>query len=216
MLGTLSTPVVWGLDQVDQLFSYDYANEVFALFRSWHNERVLDPEGPWDRFTLAMSYTTEAHLFITDVSRSPFNVGTRLILDDFSPAEMAELNRRYGSPLIEDAELERYGHLVGGHPYLVRRGLHEMAAHGTSLASFEARAASDDWIFGDHLHRMHSLAARDPELCEVVRGLLQGKPCPTPESFYRLRSAGVISGNSPSEAKPRCQLYALYLEQHLQ
>jgi hypothetical protein len=162
-----------------------------------------------------MSYATEAHLFITDVSRSPFNVGTRLILDDFSQAEVADLNRRYGSPLSGAAELERYYCLVGGHPYLVRRGLHEMAAFGTSLASFEARAASGQWIFGDHLHRMLLLITRDRDLCEVVGGVLQGKPCPTPESFYRLRSAGVISGDSPQEAKPRCQLYALYLQQHL-
>jgi DNA-binding SARP family transcriptional activator len=46
VLATISTPIVWGLDQVDRLFPFDYSGEVFALFRSWHNERVLDPAGP--------------------------------------------------------------------------------------------------------------------------------------------------------------------------
>ena len=56
---------------------------------------------------------------------------------------------------------------------------------------------------------------RDPELYEVVRGVLAGRPCPTPDSFYRLQSAGVLVGESPAEARPRCQLYAAYLERHL-
>ena len=52
-------------------------------------------------------------------------------------------------------------------------------------------------------------------LSEVVRGLLQGRPCSTPESFYRLRSAGLALGDSARDARLRCQLYATYLEKHL-
>jgi hypothetical protein len=52
-------------------------------------------------------------------------------------------------------------------------------------------------------------------LCEVVRGLLQGQPCATAESFYRLRTAGLIVGDAPDKAKLRCQLYADYLKTHL-
>src|SRR6185369_18050573 len=76
--------VVWGLDEVDRLFPYPFASEVFGLFRSWHNRRALDPTGPWHRLTLAMAFATEANLFITDVNQSPFNVGTRLTLHDFT------------------------------------------------------------------------------------------------------------------------------------
>ena len=72
---------------------------MFGLFRSWNNERLLDPSGSWSRFTLVIAYATEAHLFITDVNQSPFNVGTRLTLEDFTREQVAELNRRYGSPL---------------------------------------------------------------------------------------------------------------------
>jgi len=49
----------------------------------------------------------------------------------------------------------------------------------------------------------------------VVRGMLQGKGCPTAESFYRLRSAGLVLGDSARDAKLRCQLYATYFERHL-
>jgi len=64
-----SSQIIWGLDEVDRLFTCDFGSEVFGLFRSWHNKRALDPAGPWRRLTLAIAYATEAHLFITDLNQ---------------------------------------------------------------------------------------------------------------------------------------------------
>ena len=50
---------------------------------------------------------------------------------------------------------------------------------------------------------------------DVVREVLQGRPCSSGSSFYRLRSAGLMSGDSARDVKLRCQLYATYLERHL-
>jgi DNA-binding SARP family transcriptional activator len=215
VLGKLAEPLVWGMDEVDRLFLCPFGSEIFGLFRSWHDERALEPGCPWERLTLAMAYSTEAHLFISDMNQSPFNIGTRLALEDFTYKQVADLNRRYGSPLREGEETTRYYDLVNGHPYLVRRGLHEMVAQGTSLATLEERACSDDWIFGEHLRRIAFLLTKDPELLDVVRAVHAGKPCPTRESFYRLRSAGVLIGESMHDARFRCPLYAAYLQQHL-
>ncbi len=90
-----------------------------------------------------------------------------------------------------------------------------MRVHGLGLTTFEARAASDDGPFGDHLRHMLAVLAQDAAFCEVVRGVLRGQPCPNDESFYRLRSAGIIAGDSAQQARPRCQIYAAYLERHL-
>jgi hypothetical protein len=215
VLGTLTAPLVWGLDQVDRLFYCEFGTELFALFRSWHNERALDPAGPWSRLTLAIAYSTEVHLFITDLDQSPFNVGTRLTLEDFTLEQTAELNRRCGSPLKDEAEVSRFHGLLSGHPCLVRRGLHEMMTQGIDISAFEARAGSDNWIYGDHLRRILVTLVREPELCEVVRAVLQGRPCPTLESFFRVRSAGVVTGLSEEDARLRCPLYATYLARHL-
>jgi tRNA A-37 threonylcarbamoyl transferase component Bud32 len=215
VLGKIESAVVWGLDEVDRLFSCNFGSEVFGLFRSWHNERSLDPTGPWERFTMAIAYATEAHLFITDMNQSPFTVGTRLALEDFSLGQVSELNLRYGLPLRDSMEIERFYRLVGGHPYLVSHGLHEMAVHGTTLASFEANADRDEGPFGDHLRRILVLLAQDQALCDVVRGVLEGRPCPTAVSFYRLRSAGIMSGESVIDVRPRCNLYKTYLKRYL-
>jgi hypothetical protein len=127
---------------------------------------------------------------------------------------VAELNA-VRSPLKSEADLDRFIRLVAGHPFLVRLALHELAARGISLADLEKQADRDEWIFGDHLRRMLVSLAKDPVLIDIVKGILRGQPCPNQESFYRLRSAGVVTGNSPSEVRPRCQLYATYLARHL-
>lgn len=215
VLGKLRQPLFWGLDEVDRLFVTPFGSEVFGLIRSWHNERALDPSGPWSNLTIAIAYATEAHLFITDINQSPFNVGTRLTLEDFTPAQVSELNRRYDSPIRSDDELTRFCRLVGGHPYLVRRGLDELARRRMSFDTFEQQAARDEAFYGDHLRRILVLLVRDSELTQVMRGVLNSQPCPTPESFDRLRSAGLVTGHIPEEARPRCRVYAAYLRRHL-
>jgi hypothetical protein len=215
IMARVEGPVLWGMDEVDRLFTCPYRSEVFGLFRSWHNARVTEPTLPWCRLTLAIAYATEAHLFIDDLNQSPFNVGTLLVLEDFAPEQVAELNRRYGSPLHGDAEIASYHQLVGGHPYLTNRGLYEMVQHGLSLAAFADQAAREEGFFGDHLRRLLVMLSRHAELRQVVSGVLRGQPCPSEESFYRLRSAGVLAGESARSVRPRCQLYASYLERYL-
>jgi len=165
--------------------------------------------------TLAIAYATEAHLFITDLNQSPFNVGTRLTLEDFQPDQVADLNRRYGSPLKNQEELARFGYLVSGQPFLVRRGLHEMTTQHISYEIFESQADRDEGLFGDHLRRILVSLVKDRTLLEVMRGVLRGPYHVDPESFYRLRSAGVMAGESANDSRIRCQVYANYLKRHL-
>jgi DNA-binding SARP family transcriptional activator len=207
--------LVWGLDDVDRLFGLPFAGEVFALFRSWHNERSLDPSGPWSRLTLAMAYATEAHLFITDLNQSPFNVGTRLTLEDFTPAQVADLNRRHGSPLQNEREVQAFYRLLGGHPYLVRLGLFRLVKGSLRWSQLESEAGRTDSVFAEHLRRLGHALSRDPALAAVVSGLLKGESRPDEDSFYRLSSAGVLSGGTPARARFRCPLYASFLARSL-
>jgi hypothetical protein len=215
VLDKLGTNLIWGLDEVDRLFACRFGSEVFGLFRSWHNERALDPTGPWSRLTMAIAYATEAHLFITDINQSPFNVGTRLTLDDFYPEQVNELNQRYGSPLKDKEEIVRFARLVGGQPFLVRRGLFELAKKKITVNAFEDKAPRDEGIFGDHLRRMLVLLANDQTLIEALRGILGGRTSLSAETFYRLRSAGIVAGPTKDEVRIRCGLYELYLKRHL-
>ena len=215
VLNKIPETVVWGMDEVDRLFDCSFATEVFGLFRSWHNERSLDPSGPWQKLTLAIAYATEAHLFITDMNQSPFNVGTRLALSDFTRAQVEELNQQYGHPLCDGPELDRFYGLLGGQPYLTRLGLHEMSSRNAPFSEFELRAAGDDGPFGDHLRRLLVLLGEDSELFTSVREMLAGRHNTSLECFYRLRSSGLVSGESSRDMRPRCELYGIYLARHL-
>lgn len=210
----LRTPLVWALDEVDRLFPCDFGSEIFGLFRSWHNERALDPAVSWSRLTIAMAHATDAHLFITEPHQSPFNVGERVALQDFTPDEVADLNARYNRPLKTPGELEEYYRLLGGQPYLSHRGLHEMATRGTELRSIMRDAASGEGIFGEHLRRLVLLLSEQTELRNAVRGVLRGEQ-PSLDAYQRLWSAGILTGGSPREARLRCELYGRYLERNL-
>jgi hypothetical protein len=215
VLRKLDRHLVWGMDEVDRLFACDFATEVFGLFRSWHNARSLEPDGPWSRLTMAIVHATEPHLFIQDLNQSPFNVGTKIALTDFAPEQVAELNRRFGSPLADAKTVLRYYELVGGHPFLTRRGFEELTKSGATFDAFETAADRDEGPYGDHLRRMLVLLAKDPDLAEAVKCVLAGAPRMSRDTFFRLRSAGVLSGDAAEESRMRCKLYETYLRRQI-
>jgi len=215
VLSQKHTPVVWGIDEIDRLFNLTYASEIFGLFRSWHNLRALDPQGPWHRLTLAIAYATEAHLFITDLNQSPFNVGTRLALEDFTLDQVSELNQCYGKSLQNDAEVAEFHKFLGGHPYLTQCGLYEMVKNNTSLSAILEMGKKDDGVFGDHLKRMLVSLQQEQALFEELRCYLVSNEKLSENAFSRLRSSGILSSDSTEEPRVRCELYSAYLERHL-
>lgn len=207
-------PIVWGIDEADRLFPCDFCDDVFGKFRSWHNERALDPDGPWRKFSLVLAYSTEASLFIKNANQSPFNVGTRVTLRDLTIEQVGELNARYGA-LLSPEDLTRLYRLVGGHPYLVRRCLYAIQHRQGDMAAIEAHADREDGIFTDHLERMRFALLLDAEMAEAVRQWLCEQAVPSQTGFARLCAAGIMTGSAPSEMRPRCQLYERYLKRHL-
>ena len=86
------------------------------------------------------------------------------------------------------------------------------------LAEIETRqeeVAGEMATAGSDQDKLRTLGRIYAELTEIVRGILRGGSCPTAESFYRLRSAGLVTGDSEHSPSIRCHLYARYLEQHL-
>lgn len=211
----MTSPLVWGIDEADRLFTCPFGSEVFGLFRSWHNARALEPDSPWHRLTQVICYATEAHLFITDINQSPFNVGTRVALKDFSVEELERLNAIYGDPLGNESELTTFQALFGGQPYLTRRGLHELASQRLTLDQLAATGASDDGPFADHLKRYLVLISRDAELLQATRDILSAQKVPDLKLFHRLRAAGLLRGSGPAEARFRCNIYEAYFHRHL-
>jgi len=205
------------MDEVDRLFFFDYASEVFGMFRSWFNARTTDPTMPWGRLTQAFVYATEPHLFITNQFVSPFNVGTKIEMKDFNLEQVTHLNELYARPLHTADELKAFFALFEGQPYLSRRGFRELTRTPSALTldQLVAEADMDEGPFGDHLRRILVMVATDKRTLEVITGMIHGQPIPDQMAFYNLRSGGLISGHTPEDARFRCSIYETYLKRHL-
>ena len=105
--------------------------------------------------------------------------------------------------------------IVRGQPFLTQRGLHQIVEQGLSYAQFAAGAARDEGPYGDHLRRIFVSLNQDPALCDAVRDVISGRHSSSSDCFYRLRSSGVVAGDSAREMRLRCQLYEQYLSRYL-
>ncbi|MEM9090903.1 MAG: AAA-like domain-containing protein, partial [Cyanobacteria bacterium P01_F01_bin.53] len=99
LLKSLDGPLVLAMDEVDRVLNTGFRSDFFGMLRSWHNKRAMSKL--WRRFSQVLVISTEPYQLIEDLNQSPFNVGQTLRLQDFTLAQVAELNGRHGSPLGE-------------------------------------------------------------------------------------------------------------------
>jgi len=201
--------VCWAIDEADLFFDRPYTNDFFGLLRSWHNRRALDPNGPWRKLTLVLAYATEAHLFINDLNQSPFNVGVRMTLRDFSSDEVKSLQSRHQFVKEADSWKTVY-EITRGHPYLSQCAF-AFLAKGGSVEELVSSAVRQDGPFGTHLNRLLVTVSQNPEMLAEVKRLLQGEAFENPTTRYRLQSAGVVSISDSGAPEFRVPTYDSYL-----
>ena len=211
LLPAVNQPLVLALDEVDKIFDTDFRSDFFGMLRGWHNRRQAT--SIWKQLDLVLVTSTEPYQLVANLNQSPFNVGQVIELEDFTPAQLADLNARHSSPFTPEEEV-RLMALLGGQPYLVRRALYLVASERLSSAALFATAADERGPFGDHLRyhllRMHDNAA----LVAGLQQVLKHHTCADERVFFRLRGAGLIKREGRTVV-PRCQLYADYFREHL-
>jgi serine/threonine protein kinase len=211
LLKELGTPLLLAMDEVESIFDTDFRSNFFGMLRSWHNKRLAG--SIWKQLDLALVTSTEPYRFIEDLNQSPFNVGEVIELPDFTPEQVAGLNRRYNQPLSPDQQ-QQLMEQVGGHPYLVRRALYLVASQRISPTDIFAHAADDRGPFGDHL-RYHLFQLQGKEnLIQGLREVLHLKTCQDERIFFRLHGAGLVHREG-RVVLPRCQLYADFFREYL-
>jgi hypothetical protein len=215
LLESSNEKMIWFMDEADKLFGVPFASDFFGLVRSWHNSRATEPDGPWRRFTVVISYATEAHLFIQDLNQSPFNVGRQLSLQSFNLEQVSDLNERYGSPLKSEAEVKQLYSLIGGQPFLVRRALDVLARKTMSFETLLAQADRDEGPFGDHLKRILISVSQLPSVLEAMKASLQNPVISDSDGFHRLVSSGVVRQTGDNKVEITSELYRKYLHSRL-
>jgi hypothetical protein len=211
LLQESSRPLVLAMDEVESIFDTDFRSDFFSMLRSWHNSRAFEPI--WKQIDLMLVTSTEPYQLIENLNQSPFNVGEVIDLADFTPEQVADLNRRHSAPFAPHEE-QRLLALLGGHPYLVRRALYLVASRRLTAVDLFATATADRGPFGDHL-RYHLFRLHDkPALVEGLLQAIHQGACPDERVFFRLRGAGLVRREGGA-VLPRCQLYADYFRERL-
>ena len=117
------------VDEVDAARSLPFSgDEFFAGIRECYNRRAVNPL--FSRLTFCLLGVATPADLISDVRMSPFNIGRRIRLTDFTATEAATLTQ--GLP-GGAAAVTRVLYWTGGHPYLTQRLL--SAPRGTKGGS---------------------------------------------------------------------------------
>lgn len=204
------TPLVLAIDNFDRIFAHASIETDFCgLLRSWHERARSSPL--WERFRLVLSHSQEPYLE-KDINQSPFNVGLPVELGELEPAQVRHLVTLHGLQLSE-AQVEQLLDLVGGHPYLVRKALYELAT-GLSFPSFLEEAPTDAGIYGDHLRSLLKAVEDHPKLAEALRQVFSStEPIKLrSQEAFKLESLGVLVPEGSLE-RERCSLYRRYFQQ---
>jgi hypothetical protein len=199
------------MDEVDKVFIAPFRNDFFGMLRAWHNLR--SDSDLWMNLELVLCASTEpSHFISADSTQSPFNVGERILLEDFTKAEVGDLAHRHGLPEA-DVKGELYD-LLRGHPFLTRRALYLLASKRIDFDTLRRTAIRDDGPFGDHLRYYLTKLYEFKDLLQPFEQVLRNRTCSDPRLFDSLKGFGLVAGEE-HKARARNQLYASYFGQRL-
>lgn len=78
--------LVFVLDEIDSLAAYPFSDRIFSQIRSMYFSRTNFPE--YSRVTYVLSGVAEPNDLIKDRNVSPFNIGEKIYLNDFTSSEL--------------------------------------------------------------------------------------------------------------------------------
>ena len=213
ILGKINQPVVLGLDEVDRLFSYSEVVEDFlGLLRSWHEKGKTSDI--WKKLHLVLAHSTEVYIPL-DVHQSPFNAGLPVELEEFNQQQTRELVKKHG---IQDADavLEELRAMVGGHPYLLRLAMYEIAVGKITRKNLLQSATTEAGIYNHHLRSLLGVLQTFQELQTSFKRVVNSNVEVEldPILIYKLHSLGLVQKQN-NYVTPRCQLYREYFRRVL-
>jgi serine/threonine-protein kinase len=142
-------------------------------------------------------------------------VGLPLELPELTNLQIADLVHRHQLNW-QSSEVAQLMALTGGHPYLVRRALYQIARGRIDLQKLLQLASTEDGIYGDHLRRQLGILKEDDEMMEAFREVVASdRPLQLESSLaFRLRSIGLVKFQG-NQVIPMCDLYYQYFRESI-
>jgi hypothetical protein len=210
LVETMDGTMVLAFDEMDRVLGQSYQPDFFSMLRFWHNQRA-DSSSPWQKVGLAIAISTEPYLFISDILRSPFNVGLNIELRLFKETECQNLNRLYQARLNRK-ELEELMLLLSGHPHLTHLALCALTGpNAIDFATLLQNAPSKNGPFGAHLRALEYKLLDDAgqSVLAAMKQLVNEGRVANKDDFYRLHAAG-LAREDGAQIVATNQLYARF------
>jgi len=117
VLGEVEERIAIFLDEIDTVLKFDFSDDFFAAIRALYNNQAVDKS--FQKLSFVLLGVAAPHDLIKDQTRTPFNVGYRIRLDELK-LEDAQIMVQ-GLPQRGEAILERIFFWTNGHPYLTQK-----------------------------------------------------------------------------------------------
>ncbi len=198
LLKEVSEPVVIFFDEIDSTLSIPFADDFFAALRAIYNARSTVAD--FKRLSFVMIGVATPSDLIADDKRTPFNIGHRVDLTDFTPEE--------AFPLAGELGAKTMGWVfawTGGHPYLTQRLCAYLARNKVEHTEETVAAAVRDIFEGEQGKQDNNLqfvrdmlTKRAPDIQRVLKtykDVRSGKKVPDDERSMpksHLKISGVV------------------------
>ncbi len=129
LLERVEGQIVIFIDEIDSTVSLPFTDDFFAAIRACHNARATD--AAYNRLSFVLLGVASPSDLVKDATRTPFNVGQRIELTDFTAEEVTPLAAGLSANTAEGEQiLARILDWTGGHPYLTQKLCGAMRALG--------------------------------------------------------------------------------------
>ena len=212
--------VVIFIDEIDQVRALNFStDEFFAAIRACYNRRSEDPHFAQVSFCL-LGVAAPSDL-IRDTRLTPFNIGRRIELTDFTEqeADLLKVGLKREEFLAE-ALLTRVLYWTGGHPYLTQRLCQEVADTHLNLTPDGVDRLCEDLFLSPaaRTHETNLLFVKDrllmsetdvASVLDMYRHVIKGKLVSDVETDRRvsvLRLSGIVRSGKRFSARPQSNL----------
>lgn len=213
LLTEIDFPIVLALDNVDKIFAYtEVIEDFFGMLRSWHEKAKISEI--WQQLRLVLAHSTEVYVPL-DINQSPFNAGVPIELIEFNQQQVEKLAAIHGLNWNE-VQIQQLMKLVGGHPFLLRLAMYQVATKKTNLEKLLQEASTEAGIYSNHLRGYLEVLQDSSELADAFRLVVNSSSPVELNSIliYKLHSMGLVE-KLDNCVKPSCNLYRDYFQRVL-
>lgn len=203
--------VVILIDEIDATLNLHFRDDFFAAIRALYNERAANPD--YNRLTFALFGVATPTDLIQERARTPFNIGQRIELVEFTQDDAQPLAAGLESALPGqgDSLLANIFAWTNGHPYLTQRLCATLVGQDSILS---ATTHSNDQIIDDLVDQLFlsEQGRKDPNLTFVQDRIAASAP---PERramlqlYGRVRAGERVADDDRSTIQNRLELVGL-------